>query len=141
MWSQESPAILAQYRQLAAELKAKHLEKYPNWKCSPRKSSQIKRRAQSKALQSAADNNADASTTSEPNDIAAMTGNDQDGVTLSPFMASLAGMHGGLDIPPPMTKEESDAWAETLDYLPSEMETSQNWDTLNDVDLSQFFEL
>lgn len=44
MWQQESPAIKEQYKRLAEEEKARHRQKYPSYKCSPRKSSEIKRR-------------------------------------------------------------------------------------------------
>ncbi|KAH8802873.1 hypothetical protein F5884DRAFT_488224 [Xylogone sp. PMI_703] len=52
MWQAESPDIKEHYKKLAEEEKSRHHQQYPTYKCSPRKSSDIKRRKQfSKLLQ------------------------------------------------------------------------------------------
>jgi hypothetical protein len=48
MWRSESNEVRAHYAQLAEEEKTKHRIQYPGYKCSPRKSSQIKKRKTSK---------------------------------------------------------------------------------------------
>jgi hypothetical protein len=44
MWKAESPEVLAHYAQLAQAKKDEHQILYPDYKCEPRKSSEIKRR-------------------------------------------------------------------------------------------------
>jgi hypothetical protein len=47
MWKNESQAVKGNYKKLADEEKAKHQLRYPTYKCSPRKSSEIKKRKRS----------------------------------------------------------------------------------------------
>ncbi|KAL3420175.1 HMG box protein [Phlyctema vagabunda] len=44
MWRNESPAVKFKYEELAARLKEQHLKAHPNYKCVPRKPSEIQRR-------------------------------------------------------------------------------------------------
>jgi hypothetical protein len=44
MWRGERPEIREYYKMLAEEEKAKHRLQYPDYKCSPRKPSDIKKR-------------------------------------------------------------------------------------------------
>jgi hypothetical protein len=47
MWREESVEVKAKYKKLADEEKFKHQLEYPNYKCSPRKSAEIKKRKRS----------------------------------------------------------------------------------------------
>ncbi|KFX95739.1 hypothetical protein O988_05665 [Pseudogymnoascus sp. VKM F-3808] len=45
MWAAEEKKVKLQYQQEAMKLKRQHDHDYPNWRCQPRKSSDIKKRA------------------------------------------------------------------------------------------------
>jgi hypothetical protein len=45
MWKQESPEVRAKYHQMSLEIKARHLALHPEYRYTPRKSSEIRRRA------------------------------------------------------------------------------------------------
>lgn len=44
-WHKETPEVRLHYKELADECKRKHQEKYPNYRYTPRKPNQVKRRA------------------------------------------------------------------------------------------------
>jgi hypothetical protein len=47
MWRNECAEVREYYKTLAEEEKANHMLQYPDYKCSPRKSSQLKKRKRS----------------------------------------------------------------------------------------------
>lgn len=73
MWRHESPAVKSHFAQLAEEEKNNHGKKHPNYKCTPRKSSQIKKRKTAKQSNVDSQSTApvNASTTGQPavNDV------------------------------------------------------------------------